>query len=76
MADYTGKSETEHLIEQAARELQISPITIAASLEHPATYSVKFKDKRGDEGEIFVPFQAGYKSILDAMKFVFRGKKS
>jgi hypothetical protein len=73
---YEGKSETEHLIRQAAHELQISPVeTVPALNEHIGSYSVKFKDRRGDAQEVFVPFDAAYPAIAELMRFTYKAKK-
>ncbi len=75
--NYEGKSETEHLIRQAAREAGIDKFEVKPSTDeqHIASYSVKFKDKRGDEQEVFVPFDAAYKSIVAVLKAAKAGKK-
>lgn len=74
--NYTGPTETEHLIRQAAREAGIETIEIkpATDEQHIGSYSVTFKDKRGDAQEIFVPMDASYKSIVTAVKAARAGK--
>jgi hypothetical protein len=73
--NYTGPTETEHLIKQAAHEVGIAADIKASTDEHHiGEYSVTFKDKRGDAREIFVPMDASYKTIVAAMKMAKAGK--
>jgi hypothetical protein len=75
--NYEGKTETEHLIRQAAHELQIEKLTVAPTVTNSdmiGTYTVSFKDIHGNDQNVFVPFDAGFQSIHDALKFAYRPK--
>jgi hypothetical protein len=74
--NYKGPTETEHLIRQAAREVGIETFEVKASTDesHIGEYSVTFKDKRGDDKEIFVPMDAAYLMIVAALKAAKSGK--
>lgn len=67
-------AETMQLIKEAVYDLAIGPSEISPSTQHPATYSVKFDNCRGEAAEVFVPMASKYASIHDALMFAHRGK--
>jgi hypothetical protein len=74
--NYKGRTETEHLIRQAAHEVGLEAFECKASTDekHIGEYSVTFKDKRGDDREVFIPMDAQFLSIVAALKLGKAGK--
>lgn len=76
-------TETEHLIKQAARELELEDLKVEASLEQPGFYNVKWRRNRTRSPEemnlaakfyetvtLLIAMDAEWKSIIAAMKAV------
>lgn len=75
-------TETEHLIRQAARELQIA-VTVTVSkaemdvktLEVVNTYKVQFVRNNGDIVETEIVQGTAYPAIHEALKAAYKGKE-
>ena len=69
-------TETEHLIKQAARELQIEATVWQRIDGEVITYSATFKSNNGDPAHISIKDGEGYLIIHEAMKAAFKRKQS
>jgi hypothetical protein len=68
---YADKAETMQLIKQAIYDLQIGPTEISCSTRRPATYSVKFENRKGEAEEVVVEVPSMYPSIHHALKLAY-----
>ena len=61
-----AKSETRHLIEQAARELELENLEVLASLNEPGFYIVVWGTPM--KSVVKIPMAADYKGIISTLR--------
>ena len=77
-------TETEHLIRQAARELQIPLADIAVTSAEPDlktmevvnTYTVHFNDRHGNPAKVEIKDNTPFPAIHAALKTAYKAKKN
>ena len=77
-------TDTEHLIRQAARELQIAPLEIKVTdaaedlktMQVVNTYKAAFRDRHGNSTSVEIKDGTPFKAIHEALKAAHKAKNN
>lgn len=77
-------TDTEHLIRQAARELQIAPLEIKVTdaaedlktMQVVNTYKAAFRDRHGNSASVKIKDGTPFKAIHEALKAAHKAKNN
>ena len=77
-------TDTEHLIRQAARELQIAPLEITITdatedlktMQVINTYKASFRDRHGNSASVDLKDGTPFKAIHEALKAAHKAKNN
>ena len=77
-------TDTEHLIRQAARELQIAPLEITITdaaedlktMQVINTYKAAFRDRHGNSTSVEIKEETPFKAIHEALKVAHKAKNN